>query len=202
MIKHLVHIVKVTRSNEKIQFQIKLPRNAKRIVGLKITANPLIKLIPKIAPNYQVEAGWIWLRIPEKRDVFYAESVRRPLPLHSQTILNHTPIGDFDQGSYWTHGTKEEFYSVDASLSTNVVEGFYIDRIHTEGETKEYVEQMAQKMAVESQPKQQRPKEEKQVPVPKIPPLPEQPKVPPHPPKPSPGDRIGYEVRIYLKLEI
>lgn len=199
MIKYQVHIVKVTRSNEKIQFQIRLPRNAKRIVALKVTAQPLIKLVHKIAPDYAVEAGWLWLRIPEKRDVFFADTVKRPLPLHSKTVFNHKTIGDFDGGSYWTQGTKEEFLSIEADLTTNVLEGFYIDRIHTEQtmiDPHEKQEQQEKQRMVEQQEKQKkeqkekRPKQEKDVPQ------------RPEPNKPSPGDRIGYEVRIYLKLEV
>ena len=184
MIKYHVHIIKVTRSNEKIQFQIKLPRNAKRIVAIKVTAKPLIRLVHKIAPNYPVEAGWLWFRIPEKRDVFYAETVRRPLPLHSQTFLNHRPIGDFDQGSFWTQGKKEEFLSVNAELNSNVLEGFYIDRIHTEQFDHHRLEENKN-----TDEKEKHPKNEKEM---------------PHRTntnKRHHSDRIGYEVRIYLKIE-
>ena len=191
MIKHAVHIIRVKRSGEKIQFQVKIPRNTKRIIALKVTANPKIKLVKKIAPDYSEVAGWLWLRIPERRDVFYADLVRRPLPLHSQTISGLRPIDDFDQGTFWTQGTKEDFFEVDVSVQTNILEGFYIDMIRQEDGRME--------PPIKDPPIKERPKPPKGYdPLKMEKPKPEKPK----PEEPPVGNQKGYEVRIYLKLEV
>ncbi|MBL4625139.1 MAG: hypothetical protein JKY42_08380 [Flavobacteriales bacterium] len=104
--------------------------NTKRITGLKISGMPQVRHYEKRLP-VEDEVGWLWLRIPEKRDVFYAETVKRVLPTHNQTITNHKPLDDFGNGTFWTQGKKEEFYSVNVDVTTNIVEGFYIDRIIT-----------------------------------------------------------------------
>lgn len=124
-----VHTVNVSKSGEKIQFQIQLPRTVKKIKGVKATTNPQIRLIKKIAPDYPKEAGWLWLRSSGIEDVFFAEDVKRPLPLHNQTIMNHAPVDDFDHGSFWTQGTMEEFLPLDLTLDSNIIKGFYINQI-------------------------------------------------------------------------
>ena len=43
MLKQIVHIIKVYRRGEKIQFQVKLPLDAKRILDIRVTANPSFK---------------------------------------------------------------------------------------------------------------------------------------------------------------
>gem|GEM_PF-2215875 len=137
MKKQIVHIVDVTRNGEKIQFQIKLPLDTKRITALKITAIPQVKkFLRKREETLPIEneVGWLWLRIPEKRDVFYAESIKQVLPLHNLTITNHKPLDDFGNGTYWTQGEKEEFFTINVDVKTNIVEGFYIDRITTGNE--------------------------------------------------------------------
>ncbi|MBL4862835.1 MAG: hypothetical protein JKY09_07460 [Crocinitomicaceae bacterium] len=137
MKKQIVHIVNVVRNAEKIQFQIKLPLDTKRITGLKITGMPQVRNYERKERNPMPianEIGWLWLRIPEQRDVFYAESVKRVLPLHNLTITNHRPLDDFGNGTYWTQGKKEEFFTVNVDVTTNLVEGFYMDRITTDQE--------------------------------------------------------------------
>ena len=137
MKKQIVHIVDVARNGQKIQFQIKIPLDTKRITALKITAIPRVRKYDRkqieILP-IENEVGWLWLRIPEKRDVFYAESVKQVLPLYNLTITKHKPLDDFDNGTFWTQGKKQAFFSINVDVKTNIVEGFYIDRITTGNE--------------------------------------------------------------------
>lgn len=137
MKKQIVHIVNINRNGEKTQFQIKLPSDTKKITALKITAIPQVrKYLRKVEQQLpsESEVGWLWLRIPEQRDVFYADSVKRVLPLHNLTISNHSPLDDFDKGTFWTQGTKEEFFSINVAVKNNIIEGYYIDRITTGNE--------------------------------------------------------------------
>lgn len=53
MIKRIVHIVRVKRQGEKLQFQVKLPSNVNRILSIWSTANPSEKR--KISKEVQKE---------------------------------------------------------------------------------------------------------------------------------------------------
>ena len=128
MLRQVVHIVKVTQRGQKLQFQIKLPRDAKRIIDLKITANPDFKEEDRLKVFFPIEVGWIWLRLSELRDVFFCDSIKLNVQNYNQTILNHQPVNDFDNGSFWTQGLKEQRFDITAELDTNLLEGYYIDR--------------------------------------------------------------------------
>lgn len=131
MIKRIVHMEKISVRGEKRQFQIKLPMNAKRLLQLHTTANAVDRLIEQRRMVFQPEVGWLWLRISELRDVFYTEIVKLPIQTYNQTFEAHRPVDDFGFGTFWTQGKKEEFYDITADLDTNLLEGFYVDRLIT-----------------------------------------------------------------------
>lgn len=134
MLKKIVHIVKVYQRGQKIQFQVKLPLNAKRILDLKVTANPSFKSIERETSAFPTEVGWIWLRLSELRDVFYCESIKLSRQNHNQTFVNHRPVDDFEHGSFWTQGKQEHALDITAELDTNLLEGYYIDRFRKRAE--------------------------------------------------------------------
>lgn len=138
MLKKIVHIVKVTQRGQKIQFQIKLPKDAKRILDLKVTANPGYTKQDREMSFFPIEVGWIWLRLSELRDVFFVESIRLNKQNYNQTFINHQPINDFGNGSFWTQGKQEENFDITAELDTNLLEGYYIDR-YPKREENEYL---------------------------------------------------------------
>jgi len=128
MLKQMVHIVKVTQRGQKIQFQIRLPQNAKRIIDLKITADAGYRKLDKENSLFPLEVGWVWLRLSELRDVFYCDSIKQNKQVFNHTFLNHKPVDDFGRGSFWTQGMKEQNFDITAELDTNLLEGFYVDR--------------------------------------------------------------------------
>ena len=134
MLKKIVHIVKVYQRGQKIQFQVKLPLNAKRILDLKVTANPSFKRQDRETSYFPLEVGWIWLRLSELRDVFFCEIIKLSRQNHNQTFLNHKPIDDFGNGSFWTQGKQEQALDITAQLDTNLLEGYYIDRFRKRAE--------------------------------------------------------------------
>jgi len=138
MLKKIVHIVKVTQRGQKIQFQIKLPQDAKRILDLKVTANPGYKKQDRETSFFPIEVGWIWLRLSELRDVFFCDSIKLNKQNYNQTLINHKPINDFGNGSFWTQGKQEENFDITAELDTNLLEGYYIDR-YPKREENEYL---------------------------------------------------------------
>lgn len=131
MIKRIVHIEQINIQGEKRQFQIKLPLNAKRILQIHATGNVAVQTIEKRIMIFPPDLGWLWLRISELRDVFYTEIIKLPIRNHNQTFEAHRPIDDFGNGTFWTQGKQEEFYDISADLDTNLLEGYYVDRIGT-----------------------------------------------------------------------
>jgi len=129
MIKRIVHIEQIKVQGEKRQFQIKLPMNAKRLLQIHTTANAVNPDIKKRTLVFSPDAGWLWLRISELRDVFFTEVVKVPIQNYNQTIESHQPVDDFRQGTFWTQGKQEEFYDITADLDTNLLEGYYVDRL-------------------------------------------------------------------------
>ena len=132
MFKTIVHIVKVKRKGEKIQFQIKLPLNIKQVSEIRLTANPVYQLGAGSPDKFAKEVGWLWLRIPESRDVFYYESLKLSIPNHHQTLPAILSPIYFETGQHWISGKKNEAFKIEAKLNTNMMEGYYIDRIYSE----------------------------------------------------------------------
>ena len=87
MIKRIVHIVRVKRQGEKLQFQVKLPSNVNQILSIWATANPAEKR--KISKEVQKE-----VRVAEKLSirpvlpVFPVEPVKPVLPILRITEYN------------------------------------------------------------------------------------------------------------------
>ena len=129
MIKQWVHIEEIERNGIKQQFQIKLPYNAKRIVAIKITANPFDRTWEN---KFESEVGWLWLRLPERRDVFYSHKINTYKDNYDLSLPRINEVNPFDDGLFTQHGKKEVFQTVDACLNTNIIEGYYIDRIYSQ----------------------------------------------------------------------
>ena len=138
MKRHLIHIEEVKKVGAKLQFQVKLPRTIRKIAGIMVTAIPRIEIGIPSPPNEgedippssivgESERGWLRLRIPANRDVFYAESVFYP----SHAINGYWDFnepGITSRTEVWFNGKKQEYFKVDVPLEDTIVEGFYEDR--------------------------------------------------------------------------
>lgn len=127
MIKQFVHIENINQNGEKRQFQVKLPHNAKSIVAIKITANPFDRTWESL---FESEVGWLWLRLPEKRDVLFAHQLKTYKDNYNLTLPEIKEVNVLEN-HFTHHGKKEEFKQLNADLNTNVLEGYYIDRIQS-----------------------------------------------------------------------
>ncbi|MBL4704294.1 MAG: hypothetical protein JKY54_07220 [Flavobacteriales bacterium] len=143
MKKMIIHSLVVQKKGAKLQFQIKLPSTIKGVKGILLTSNPVddqrgvdlisgTKKLTASTPTLSAitrgkEVGWVWLRIPDKRDVFYCDTLR-----HSDHILNTyhgiDPKGLSEQPQWWFSGTKIEFFKVDVPIYNTMIEGYYEDR--------------------------------------------------------------------------
>ncbi len=92
-----IHTLEVTGQGQIINFQVRIPRDAKRIVGILITENtaiegaPLYRGVDLFAARprilFPVKVGSLLLQEKDKRNFFYAEDV-----LHND---NSFSVGDF-----------------------------------------------------------------------------------------------------------
>ena len=132
--KVLVHLEKIKKKGSKLQFQIKLPRTAKKVIGLLVTANRTGTAIEG-EPRDTKYAGWLRLRIPEKRDVFYADLI--PFANAFEELLSRMSrlsIGIADQNEWWFGGTKREFFKVDIPIEDTIIEGYFEDHSLNNGQ--------------------------------------------------------------------
>lgn len=125
MKRFILHTLEV-KPNSKIQFQIKLPSNINGVESIKIT-HPFSSL--QSTSNFPIasdnEVGWLWLRVPDSRDVFYSE-VLRP---ESYNVYEGLVTAILSTRAQWHfNGTKHEFLAMDVPVTDTVIYGFYWDR--------------------------------------------------------------------------
>lgn len=139
MKKITIHTEEIKKQGSKLQFQIKLPSTTKVVKGILITAELLdnpnrssSQLGSSSSTNLMKPViGWTWLRIPEKRDVFYAEKVR--FSNHLINDFHGVPqIGFSGKPHWWIGGTKRSFFNVTVPMKDTMIEGFYVDRSDTD----------------------------------------------------------------------
>lgn len=132
--KFLVFKEEIRKKGAKKQFQIKLPRTARKVIGLLITANRVGGSIEG-EPRDSKYAGWLRLRLPEKRDVFFADLV--PFNNAIEELLSRMSrlgIGIADQNEWWFGGTKREFLKVDIPIEDSIIEGYFEDHSLNNGQ--------------------------------------------------------------------
>ncbi len=134
MKRYLIHIENIVKQNQKVVFQIKLPSTITQVVGIMITANPnLVRTIPNDGednPNpgaaIEGQSGFLQLRIPEKRDAFYAEYVNGSA---AEKDLNNNikKQGLGEQNKWWFDGRKRDFFKIGVPIEDTIIDGFYED---------------------------------------------------------------------------
>lgn len=127
MKKVIIHIEEIKSRQAKIQFQVKLPVTCKCITGLLATISPNTEHIPVEGEDPRVEnAGSLWLRIPECRDVFYAEDVKEYNHLQKEFHTITQPILT-TQPQWWFSGWKRDFFTTHVAIEETILEGYYVD---------------------------------------------------------------------------
>src|SRR5688572_11861558 len=109
MKKTIIHSFDVSKVDQKVAFQMKLPLNAKKIEGIKVTSTGY-----SLSPR-ENEIGWLWLRIPQNRDVFFAHIIN--LEDHKFSQNSYMPeLRPFGMGDAWIDGKKESFFHIECDL--------------------------------------------------------------------------------------
>lgn len=141
MKKTIIHFFDVDYRNLRKLVQIKLPRNTKKVTGIKVTANATENKID--SPSQEI--GWLWLSMADKRDVFFAEIIKSDLPLYD--IASYAlpyqkdyrgkigmvdrkiyPI-TFGNGKAWIDGAKDDFFSIEICPKSTIIEGYYTNTL-------------------------------------------------------------------------
>jgi len=137
----IIHNITIQKSAERQHFQIKLPRDTKRIVGIETSMRvlqestafkDLVNGKRKIASlgvfQYNVLMGELRLQSNEAAGFFFSAEI-----VESDINLNY---GDYIRTVYWgaeqcTHGYKREEDAVMVDRNTTVINGNYKDNIGT-----------------------------------------------------------------------
>lgn len=127
MKKTLVFTEVISKQNEKMQLQFRLPKNTKNICGIRVTTTGF----PKV-PSTNEEIGWLWLRVADKQNEFFAQIVRTPNQNYGKESFASLPHFTFGTGQAWIDGTKDEEFSIDVQSDCPMVEGFYIDKLQSD----------------------------------------------------------------------
>jgi hypothetical protein len=132
----IVQILSVNRIGEIIHFQVQLPTDTKRIIGLEygVTGQNGVPLAdpepPPVAegqPSFRLYAnkviGKISLQNPGSENVFYQGNLieDRNAELHEGTAST------LWQPASWTHSRKREEVSLNVEGNTSFIEGFFQD---------------------------------------------------------------------------
>lgn len=115
------------KGGAKLQFQIKLPSDTKGIEAIHVTHPFVIDSNVGYYPIISnVEVGWLWLRVPDQRDVFFADVLR---PQIYQVFEGLSGFSIDQQPSWYQSGTKQEFFTMHVPIKHTIISGFYWDRL-------------------------------------------------------------------------
>lgn len=144
--KEHIHTLTIRLSGEQQLFQVKLPKNAKKITGILITTQPFINnarvavnekrisTISKVSTEaafkqtlFSVKTGDIKLRLNNRKNIFYADDVCafELLPDYEK-LIGIKKVG-FDDGSFGTQGTQIIPLKVEIETKDTIIDGSYKD---------------------------------------------------------------------------
>lgn len=112
---------------QQLLFQIRLPRDSKRIIGVLATASAT-----KSARS-QTEVGWLWLSTPKMGETLFCDTIQVKPKDFGITGLPQIGQPGYDNGSLTVSGTKIEFNYLDRPITDTIVEGFYSNQQVMEG---------------------------------------------------------------------
>lgn len=131
----ITYHLRVERDGAKLQFQIKLPSEITKVIGIAITTNAdnPYRVGSTGKPDgifdnpVPTKTGDLWLRIADQRDVFYSEAVEFSLPRYDMTTDRKITKPGLGIGQKWFDGGKDEFFTLDVDIDNTIIEGYYED---------------------------------------------------------------------------
>ena len=128
MDKVVLHTIEVQQFNQKVNFQIKLPSDAKAITKLKITSN-FPSVGGHLGNGVSDEVGSMWLRSPYNSDVFYSGILKHATSNVLSSTYTKIEFSGFSFGIIDYVDT--QFLRVNLDANYRLIEGFYVDHINT-----------------------------------------------------------------------
>lgn len=116
----------ITKANQQVLFQIRLPRDSKRIIGVCLT-------MTTTKAFRSPEIGSLWLSTPSMGETFHCEALRVNQSTYGVSILPSINPPGYENGSLWVSGSKIEFSTLDRPVTETIVQGFYSDERTMDG---------------------------------------------------------------------
>lgn len=112
----------LSNPNQQILFQMRLPRDSKRITGICVTT------ITNTKGVRGGEVGWLWLSTPSMGETFYSEILRGDTRAFDLNGFPNIYQPGLDAHNLWMSGSKIGYSTVNRPVSDTLVEGFYSDK--------------------------------------------------------------------------
>ncbi len=144
----IIQAISISKRGQQNFFQVKLPRDAHKIVGIETGLNvlnvsgyfiPAQELSKLVRRNNLM--GVVQLRVSEKPDIFYSKEIFEkdinigageikiiPPPVMMERKVDQPDGNSFDYFTHWTHGTKREEDPLNI-CDCSVINGQYKDAI-------------------------------------------------------------------------
>ena len=122
----IVKQFQISNANQQVLFQIRLPRDSKRIIGVCATMSSTKAYRSR-------EIGSLWLSTPSMGETFYCEILKVKQSDYGISILPSINQPGYDTGSLWVSGSKIEFSTLNRPVTETIVEGFYSDQRTVDG---------------------------------------------------------------------
>lgn len=116
----------ITSASQQLLFQIRLPRDSKRIIGVCST-------ITGTKAFRSRDIGTLWLSTPSMGEVFYTEILSAKQSDYGISIMPSVNQPGYETGSLWVSGSKIEFNTLNRPVTETIVEGFYSDQRTVDG---------------------------------------------------------------------
>jgi len=119
MERFIIHRIQIGTRDQRVLFQIRIPRTTKRVIGIKVTTDLEVD-------DYELQhAGSLRLSLPVVREAFYAEVLKANTPMHDWSGYAGLMPPNFTDGQYWTGGAKESYLSINVPPYQTIIEGYY-----------------------------------------------------------------------------
>lgn len=122
----IVKKFQISSANQQLLFQIRLPRDSKRIIGVCTT-------ITSTKAFRSRDIGSLWLATPSMGETFYTEILSAKQSDYGISIMPSINQPGYDNGSLWVSGSKIEFFTLNRPITETIVEGFYTDQRTVDG---------------------------------------------------------------------
>ncbi len=122
----LIKQFEIMSANQQILFEIRLPRDCKRIIGVCATMTGTKAFRSR-------DIGSLWLATPSIGEVFYCDILSMKQADYGIGVMPYVNQPGYDTGTLWVSGSKTEFSTLNRPVTETIVQGFYSDQRTVDG---------------------------------------------------------------------